>query len=146
MKIRSNLTGLDPPHTPRAFRRYDRKPPVPERSIHIMVADTLRRCCNKTKWQWTHIPLGEYRTRETAGLLERMGVMAGWPDFIFLHWTGQIYFLELKSEKAILSPAQKAFHGMMRQWQIECKVARGYDEAIRILSEWGVVSASIDFK
>jgi hypothetical protein len=134
---------LNPPHTPRAWRRYDRRPPVPERSIHIMVADTLRRCCNKTKWKWTHIPLGEYRDPKTAGLLERMGVNAGWPDFIFVAWTGHIYFLELKSEKAILSGPQRAFFAVMRQWQIECEVARGYDEAIAILGRWGVVPVSL---
>jgi hypothetical protein len=130
---------LNPPHAPRAWRRYDRRAPVPERSIHIMVADTLRLCCDTTKWQWTHIPLGEYRTKETAGLLERMGANAGWPDFIFVHWTQHIYFLELKSEKAFLSPPQQRFHGVMRQWKIECKVARSYDEAIKILAGWGVV-------
>jgi VRR-NUC domain len=137
---------LSPPHTPRAWRRYDRQPPVPERNIHIMVADTLKRFVKPHRWQWTHIPSGEYRTKQTAGLLERMGVRPGWPDFILINWTGAVYFLELKSEKGFLSEHQQAFFAAMRARGIECAVARSYDEAIKILAGWGVVNAAIEFK
>jgi hypothetical protein len=142
MKIRSNLTGLDPPHTPRAFRRYDRKPPIAELSIHMAVADVLRWAKPERRgWEWTHLPMGEKRDPETAGKLERMGVRPGWPDFIFIGATG-FYFLELKSKTGELSDHQQAFFAAMRARGIECRVARSYDEAIRILAGWGMVPVS----
>jgi hypothetical protein len=134
---------LFPPHTPRAFRHYDRKAPIPERTIHIMVADTLRRFVKPDRWQWTHIPNGEYRPKQTAGLLERMGVRPGWPDFIFINWTGAVYFLEIKSRTGELSEHQQAFFAAMRARNIECKCARSYEQAIRILAGWGVVPITV---
>jgi hypothetical protein len=125
--------------------RY-RSRPIPERVLHIQIADTLKRFVKPDRWQWTHIPSGEYRTKETAGLLERMGVKPGWPDFILINWTGAVYFLELKSERGYLSEHQSAFFQAMRARGIDCRVARSYDEAIKILSGWGVINAGIEFK
>jgi hypothetical protein len=122
--------------------RY-RAPPIAERTIHIMVADTLKRSCKPDRWQWTHLPMGEKRSKVTAGLLERMGVKPGWPDFIFVAWTGHIYFLEIKSAIGELSDHQQAFFAAMRARKIECKVARSYEEAIRILAGWGVVPITV---
>jgi hypothetical protein len=138
---------LSPPHTPRAWRRYDRQPPISEYKLHCMVADTLRIAKpDRTHWRWTHLPMGEKRDPATAGRLQRMGVKPGWPDFAFLHWTGHIYFLELKSSTGILGEDQQDFHRFSRAAGVECAVARSYDEAIKILAGWGVVSASIEFK
>jgi hypothetical protein len=32
------------------------------------------------RWRFTHIASGEYRDPVTAGRLQRLGVVAGWPD------------------------------------------------------------------
>jgi hypothetical protein len=112
-----------------------------------MIADVLRRFCKPSKWQWTHLPMGEKRDKATAGLLQRMGVNRGWPDFIFVAWTGHIYFLELKREEdGVLLPEQSGFRALMLQWGIECEVARSFEEAIAILGRWGVVPVSLEFK
>jgi hypothetical protein len=79
-----------------------------------------------------------------------MGLKPGWPDFIFLSSTGRVYFLELKSSIGDLDDGrqfslipgvtpQQAFHRRMHAWGIECQVARSIDEAIRILTAWGVI-------
>jgi hypothetical protein len=49
-------------------------------------------------WRFTHIPLGEWRDIRTAMKLLRMGVMPGWPDFIFVGLR-QVFFLELKRKR-----------------------------------------------
>lgn len=113
-----------------------------ERSIHIMVADDLARFC-KRGWIWTHIPLGEKRSPETARLLSRMGVRPGWPDFIFISPQGVLHFLELKSASGKLTPEQQDFFIAMAERGIEYQIARSYDEAIRILHQWGVVPVTV---
>lgn len=87
--------------------------------------------------------MGEKRDPKTAALLQRMGVRPGWPDFAFLHWTGHIYFLELKSATGVLGEEQQDFHNFAHAAGIECKVARSYEEAIRILAGWGVVPITV---
>jgi hypothetical protein len=72
-----------------------------------------------------------------------MGVRPGWPDFIFINWTGAVYFLEMKSKTGDLSDHQDAFFAAMRSRGIECKCARSYDQAIRILAGWGVVPITV---
>ena len=82
-----------------------------ERSLHIAFADAVRVSLSPG-WKFTHIPLGEYRTPETAGLLKRMGVSAGWPDFIFVGHApvpvckGIVAFIELKRPGERLSVVQ----------------------------------------
>jgi hypothetical protein len=122
--------------------RY-RAPPIAELTIHFMVVDVLRWAKPERRgWTWTHLPFGEKRDPATAGKLERMGAKAGWPDFVFIGPPG-IFFLELKSKSGELSDHQDAFFAAMRARNIECRVARSYDEAVRILSGWGVVPASL---
>lgn len=47
-------------------------------------------------WAWTHLPMGELRNPAVARKLKNMGTHAGWPDFIFVHARGRVFWLELK--------------------------------------------------
>jgi hypothetical protein len=90
-------------------QRGTRLPPPLEFASHCFIADLLRRWCNPA-WRYTHLPLGEEREHRIdakgrryslAGLrLKRMGVMPGWPDFIFVGPNRFAFFLELKRERS----------------------------------------------
>jgi hypothetical protein len=123
----------------------DRLPPIPEKATHIALASLLRRpgIVSSRRWEWTHIPLGGKRDKVSAAQLKSMGTKPGWPDFVFLHWTGAIYFLELKSSTGYLEPDQQTFHSKMRVWNIPCRVARSFEEAIDILQRWGVFDKTV---
>lgn len=120
-------------------QRGVRAPPALEVKTHIALADTLDRWVKKDDWLWTHIPLGGKRTLATGSLLKRMGAKPGWPDFIFIAWTGHVYFLELKRVGNDLSEHQDAFFAACAARGIECRAATGYKEAVTILQKWGVL-------
>lgn len=124
-------------------KRIRALPPAPEYSLHVMIADVLRRW-SSPDWRWTHIPLGEYRPPATAARLQRMGVMPGWPDFILLSPAGVAHFLELKRSKGgRLSPAQADFTEWCIEHGVACEVRYRFDDALQQLKAWGAVRASV---
>lgn len=90
-------------------------------------------------WLWTHIGHGEKRDKVTAARLQRMGLQPGWPDFILIAPTGVHYWLELKRGRARLTVDQEAFHIAMLKREVPCRVARSFEEAIAILTDWGAI-------
>src|SRR5262245_14012971 len=142
--IRTRPKLRDP--APDFFRRSRRArmPPPLEVRTHIALADLLDKACDKRRWIWTHLPFGGKRTEATGALLKRMGVKPGWPDFIFISWTGHFHFLELKrGARGELNEHQQSFFAAMRARNIECRVARSFNEAVRILGQWGVLAPAI---
>lgn len=111
------------------------------------VADCLRYGA-RPEVLWTHFPAGEHRTEITGSRLKRMGLHRGWPDYMFIwpaRWgsmqlpyamTG---FLELKSDKGRLSPEQESFRDAVVGLKCAYAVARTGQEAIEILSAWGIL-------
>jgi len=116
--------------------------PAPERSTHIAVADLLRAAARPDVF-CTHIPSGELRTDKTGGLLKRMLLRPGLPDFMFLsrkNGAPWVAFLELKrGGLGRLSPAQALFGSLMLEFGVPYAVARSYDEAEAQLRAWGVL-------
>ena len=89
-------------------RRRRRRPPPPiERRTHIAVADLLR-VAAKPGWIFSHIANGEHRSKQTAALLQRMGVRAGLFDFLLIGPDGRHYWMELKRGRAPLSRGAEA--------------------------------------
>jgi hypothetical protein len=114
-------------------------PPAPEFSIQCMVADDLRRFAHP-EWQWTHIPNGGLRNKITAYQLKRAGVKPGWPDMLLLDPFGRPHFLELKRRTGRMSEAQEAFASWCNARPlVQHAVAHSYQEARRILIEWGAL-------
>jgi len=110
-----------------------------ERKLHIAVADLLRTSC-KPGWWWSHIGHGEYRTKETGALLQRMGLKPGMADFLLISPVGVHCWLELKSgTHAELSGAQVLFCNEMRRRGTPYEVARDYNAAEKQLKRWGVL-------
>jgi hypothetical protein len=70
-------------------------PPPKELALHCVLADICRRWLNP-HWKFTHLPMGEHRDKATAAKLHRMGVTAGWPDFLFCGPNRGVFWLELK--------------------------------------------------
>lgn len=120
----------------------NRLPPIRERATHIAVVRLLKQpgLVNPRDWQWTHIPLGEKREPKTGALLQDMGTKPGWPDLIFLHRLGFVYFLEFKSAIGELGASQFLFRQSIRHFEnVHFAVARSIDESIDVLVGWGVL-------
>jgi hypothetical protein len=61
------------------------------------------------------MPSGEYRDSITASRLQRLGVVAGWPDLQFAGPDRKMVFLELKRRGGRLSEAQAAMRAHLRR-------------------------------
>jgi hypothetical protein len=115
-----------------------------EFQIHCGVADALRMLA-KPGVLWSHFPSGESRDARTGAKLKHMGLQPGWPDFIIIvpdnpPWERPFTcFLELKSDSGRLEKSQKAFRDNAVSAGCVHDVARSVDEAIEILSRWGVI-------
>jgi hypothetical protein len=124
-------------------QRGTRAPPAKEFALQCAVADAIRRW-KLTGWRYTHIPLGELRNKVTAARLKRMGTVAGWPDFIFMHLSGRVCFLEMKRRGNRLTDEQEELAEFLRAAGHSFEVADGFRDAIEILKGWGVVRAGVE--
>lgn len=116
--------------------------PVPlERRIHIAVADRLRADCSPEHWWWSHIAHGELRTKETAALLQRMGLKPGIFDFLLIDKSNGVHhWLEIKRDhSAKVSEGQDEFAAVLRATGVPFYIARSYDAAIARLQAWGAL-------
>lgn len=84
-----------------------------------------------------HSPNEGKRGRYAQADLKSSGFTTGWPD-IEIIWQGRIYFLELKSEKGRVSPAQAECHAGLIAAGAPVAVVRSLEEAVARLIEWGV--------
>lgn len=69
------------------------------------------------------------------------GLTPGLPDLLILGGTVGVGFLELKTATGKLSKPQKAIADLCEHHMLHHKVAYGLDEALRILTDWGVLRA-----
>jgi hypothetical protein len=83
-----------------------------------------------------HSPNGMPASARTGARFKRLGMKPGWAD-ITIAVEGRMHCLELKTATGRQSPEQRSF-------QLECEiggvpyaVARSFEEAERILSDWG---------
>lgn len=98
---------------------------------------------------YTHIA-NEGRNKRDGARLKKMGVHAGWFDYVFV-WRNpsilasaiaqnppQMGFLEAKIGKNSLSPTQKRFDDFMRPMDIPLEEFRTVEEGHNILIRWGL--------
>lgn len=125
---------------PNFWQRRRAMPAPLERRIHIAIADRLRDEC-RPGWWWSHIGHGELRTKETAALLQRMGLKPGIFDFLLINMiTGVHHWLEIKRDHhAAVSAGQDDFTAMLRGAHVPFYIARSYDLAIDRLKLWGAL-------
>lgn len=86
-----------------------------------------------------HPPNGGARRRVEAAILKGMGVVPGVADLIFILPGGIAKALELKSEEGRLSDHQLRWGARMKELRADYAVARTLDEAVEILTAWGIL-------
>ena len=125
--------------------KRQRGEPIPrakEYELHCMVADVLRRWCSPY-WRYTHMPMGEKREPATAMRLKRMGVTPGWPDFMFVHITGTLVWLELKRPGGgTLSEVQEDLAKFLATSSVHI-VTNDFQHALDQLRDLGIVRAMV---
>lgn len=147
MAKRDPLTQAVQAHQLSLFRGKRQRGVAPPRAkeyeLHCQVADVLRRWCSP-HWRYTHLPMGERRDMATAMRLKRMGVTPGWPDFMFVHISGTVVWLELKRPGggARLSEEQEELAAFLAQAHPHI-VTNDFQHALDQLRDLGIVRASV---
>jgi hypothetical protein len=108
----------------------------PEAGIQRATVDHLYLRARPGVW-WAAIN-NNPRSVVAGALAKAAGCKAGLPDLLLLR-RGQLYALELKADGGRVSPVQKACHAELRDAGAEVAVARGIDEALAQLEEWGLI-------
>lgn len=121
------------------------RPPQPlEFANHCVVADICRRWI-QPHWKFTHLPFGEHRNIVTAVRLKRMGVTAGWPDFIFVGPRHSIFWLELKRPRGgRVSDEQAEIAAHLHACGFSFLITSSVDEAVATLKDLGILRRNIE--
>ena len=69
--------------------------------------------------------------------LKKSGTVAGWPDIQILH-NGLYFGLEVKTDKGVVSDAQKSIHRQLRKQGARVKVVRSINEVAKVLNAWHI--------
>jgi hypothetical protein len=137
-------------------RQRGRSPPPPlEFSTHATLADICKRWINP-RWKFTHLPLGEEREHRinpktgkryslSGQRLQRMGVMPGWPDFIFAGPNAQVFWLELKRFKTgRQSEDQSDVLAHLVACGFAVLVTTSLDDAVNTLKKAGILRSNFE--
>jgi hypothetical protein len=112
-------------------------PPPEEFSVHIAIADLLRRAL-RPGWLWWHTPNGEERSKAAAGRLKAMGVMAGVSDFLLIKPEGaRLHALELKRHGLRPTVVQMNFLDLVDAAGGRVAWVDSFDAAVTVLERWG---------
>jgi len=120
-------------------------PIVREPILHKQIADTFRLelappgRVSKDGVVWWSVDMAAY-AGSVPGIRTGRGCIAGVPDMIILH-AGSAYFLELKAEDGILSPAQCVVGAAILTCGACYGVVRNAAEAIALLDAWEIPRA-----
>lgn len=85
-----------------------------------------------------HVPNGEKRDRRTAARLQAMGVRPGVSDFVVIV-RGSVHFVELKTEKGVVSSDQKVFLADAETAGCCTHVVRSMDQLAGVLNAIGAL-------
>ena len=108
----------------------------PEEALQRAVARYLDLALPKDA-VWHHSPNGGARSKAEAGIFKAMGTRAGWPD-IEIVWRGRVFFIELKTDKAVLSDNQKGRHVELINAGSWVEICRSVDAVEQILLFWRI--------
>ena|SRR3990172_10253052 len=112
----------------------------PERDLQIAVAQLLNALPSIGYLGWFHPANGGSRDKREARIFAALGVKPGVPDIIIVRpskRSAMRAFIELKSDKGRLTPAQQAWHEELRLQGWNGAVCRSLDEVIAALKQWG---------
>jgi len=124
-------------------RQRGKRPPTPkEFAVQCALADLVSRWI-MPGWIFTHLPMGEKRSKATAGRLKRMGVKPGWPDFIFVG-PGKVFFLELKRRsRGVASAEQNIVAWHLMRCGHGYLLTDNFEDAVGALRDLGIVRAVV---
>ena len=105
----------------------------PEQQIQRAVVQYLGIMENLGELTFFHVPNGGRRTKAEGSIFKSLGVRPGVPDLIILLPGARTAFIEIKSDKGRLSPAQKAFRNTAEAMGFPFIEARGVDEVERFV-------------
>lgn len=112
-----------------------------EHKIQVALCDYLA-LGGRKDLHWFAIPNGGHRHIRQAAKLKAEGVRPGSPDMCFILPEGRTGWLELKTKRGSLSPAQREFRDKAQALGHVWAVAKDIDEAIRVISDWGVLRSA----
>jgi hypothetical protein len=97
-----------------------------ETRLHCAAVDYMRRVCpDCLTW---HAANGGKRSKETARLMKRLGVLPGVFDLVVLAPGPRTFFLEAKTDKGKLSEDQQWFKGELIKMGFSYVVFRNLDD------------------
>lgn len=129
------LLALAEGRKPRA-KASERAPKPRESKLHADVANLLRYHC-LPDWKWRHLWAGASNGRDGA-IMKRMGVVAGWPDFVLISPQGSVRCMELKrsGEEIERGSPQAEFRMWCIAHGVPHVVAWTMDDVLKALGEW----------
>ena len=89
-----------------------------------------------------HIPNGGFRDDLTASVMTGQGVTPGIPDLNFL-WNGNLYLIEVKTEKGEVSTAQKVVHAQHDKQGFKTYIFKTSEQIIYFV-EWVIAYKSLE--
>jgi hypothetical protein len=107
--------------------------PMKESQLQISILQALRLACPKA--QVYAVPLGGSRNPIEAANLKRQGVRAGVADLCVI-LPERVGFIEVKTARGRMSPAQQEFADLCKQYAIPHCIARSIDDAITAVRAW----------
>ena len=110
----------------------------PEYQLQIAVVQHLRQRATPGT-VYFHVPNGEHRNKRVASKLKAMGVIPGVADLIIAVPERPVGALELKSGRNTQTKAQGAFQQVWQAAGGRYVVARGIDETLAVLMDWGAI-------
>jgi hypothetical protein len=129
-------------------------PPPLEFALHATLADIIKRWITP-EWKFTHLPLGEEREHQfnskgqryspSGQRLQRMGVMPGWPDFIFVGPECRVFWLELKRFKTgRMSEDQSEVAAHLMACGFPFLITTSLDDAVATLKQLGILRSNFE--
>lgn len=109
-----------------------------EHKLQVSLMDYLA-IAGRKDLHWFAVPNGGHRHINQAQKLKAEGVRSGTPDLCFMLDEGKVAWLEMKTMKGRLGPAQEAFRDLAKRLGHKWGLARSLDEAIVLLTEWQVL-------
>jgi hypothetical protein len=89
-----------------------------------------------------HIPNGGFRDDLTASIMTGQGLTPGVQDLHFI-WGGQLYLIEVKTERGEVSSAQKAVHAQHDKQGFKTYIFKTSEQIIYFV-EWVIAGKSLD--
>ena len=122
---------------------------IKEEAIHLAIAEYLDLVIKRpSRWHTTEVSnqASGFAAMRRQQILKKKGVRTGYPDITIIDTfvedgllINSMIFLEVKSAKGKLTPAQEALHVELREDGHECHVVRSVDDVKIILRALGVI-------